>query len=189
MDKKVSARKREDKRRALFRTVWSYVLCLGAAALLFAYAFVHYDAETEANTYQVTTHLTDYALFTSRHGGITLQLSTEAGVFYYDVFYDSSPWNAVKEEERALTETLQPLADCRAEITVVVSDEKNYAYVTSYGLGALQAVEVRDAEGILFSRDGHNQDQKVRRIETIIAAGLLLVGFAAYRAVKRFLGA
>ena len=80
MDKKVSARKREDKRRALFRTVWSYVLCLGAAALLFAYAFVHYDAETEANTYQVTTHLTDYALFTSRHGGITLQLSTEAGV-------------------------------------------------------------------------------------------------------------
>lgn len=79
MDKKVSARKREDKRRALFRTVWSYVLCLGAAALLFAYAFVHYDAETEANTYQVTTHLTDYALFTSRHGGITLQLSTEAG--------------------------------------------------------------------------------------------------------------
>ena len=40
-----------------------------------------------------------------------------------------------------------------------------------------------------FSRDGHNQDQKVRRIETIIAAGLLLVGFAAYRAVKRFLGA
>ena len=124
------------------------MLCLGAAALLFAYAFVHYDAETEANTYQVTTHLTDYALFTSRHGGITLQLSTEAGVFYYDVFYDSSPWNAVKEEERALTETLQPLADCRAEITVVVSDEKNYAYVTSYGLDALQAVEVRDAEGI-----------------------------------------
>ena len=56
-------------------------------------------------------------------------------------------------------------------------------------LDALQAVEVRDAEGILFSRDGHNQDQKVRRIETIIAAGLLLVGFAAYRAVKRFLGA
>ena len=162
---------------------------LRATALLFAYAFVHYDAETEANTYQVTTHLTDYALFTSRHGGITLQLSTEAGVFYYDVFYDSSPWNAVKEEERALTETLQPLADCRAEITVVVSDEKNYAYVTSYGLDALQAVEVRDAEGILFSRDGHNQDQKVRRIETIIAAGLLLVGFAAYRAVKRFLGA
>lgn len=189
MDKKVSARKREDKRRALFRTVWSYVLCLGAAALLFAYAFVHYDAETEANTYQVTTHLTDYALFTSRHGGITLQLSTEAGVFYYDVFYDSSPWNAVKEEERALTETLQPLADCRAEITVVVSDEKNYAYVTSYGLDALQAVEVRDAEEILFSCDGHNQDQKVRRIETIIAAGLLLGGFAAYRAVKRFLGA
>ena len=71
----------------------------------------------------------------------------------------------------------------------MVSDEKNYAYVTSYGLDALQAVEVRDAEGILFSRDGHNQDQKVRRIETIIAAGLLLVGFAAYRAVKRFLGA
>lgn len=189
MGKKVSARKRANKRRALSWTVWSYVLCLGAAALLFAYAFVHYDAETEANTYPVTTRLTDYALFTSRHGGITLQLSTEAGAFYYDVYYDSSTWNAVKEEKRVLAETLQPLANRRAEITVVVSDEKNYAYVTAYGPDALQAVEVRDAEGILFSRDGHNHDQKVRRIETITAAGLLVVGFAAYRAVKHFLGA
>lgn len=189
MGKKVSARKREDKRRALFRTVWSYVLCLGAAVLLFAYAFVHYDAETEANAYPVTTRLTDYVLLTSRHGGITLQLSTEAGVFYYDVFYDSSAWNAVKEEKRVLTETLQPLAERHAEITVVVSDEKNYAYVTSYGLDALQAVEICDAEGILFSRDGHNQEQKVRRIEMIAAASLLLVSFAAYRAVKCYLGA
>lgn len=153
----------------------------------FCLCIFYYDQETEKNTYAVTTHITVFSLLTSRHGGITIQLITESGVFYYDVSYNCWAWNAVKDEKQNLTDIIQPLVDNREPVIITVSNEKNYVYVMSYGLDALQAVEIQNSRSVLFSSDGHNQDQKVRKIETIIAACVILIAFMSYRAVMKCL--
>ena len=55
----------------------------------------------------------------------------------------------------------------------------------SYGFDALQAVEIRSSNDVIFSSDGHNKDQRIRKIETIIVACVILIVFISYHAVRK----
>lgn len=57
----------------------------------------------------------------------------------------------------------------------------------SYGFDALQAVEIRSSNDVIFSSDGHNKDQRIRKIETIIVACVILIVFISYHAVRKYL--
>lgn len=188
----MSTSKREKTKQQLafkrcVRCILSYGLCFTIVTFLFVYAFFHYDQETEKNTYTVKTYITTFSLLTSRHGGITIQLETESGMFYYDAYYNSWAWNSVKDEKQKLTDVLQQLVDSQNPVVITVSDEKNYAYVMSYGFDALQAVEIRSSNDVIFSSDGHNKDQRIRKIETIIVACVVLIVFISYHAVRKYL--
>ncbi len=108
-------------------------------------------------------------------------------MFYYDAYYNSWAWNSVKDEKQKLTDVLQQLVDSQNPVVITVSDEKNYAYVMSYGFDALQAVEIRSSNDVIFSSDGHNKDQRIRKIETIIVACVVLIVFISYHAVRKYL--
>ncbi|MDY5595328.1 MAG: hypothetical protein SPF59_06695 [Oscillospiraceae bacterium] len=175
------------KRKLLLKYLFRCVLAIIISAALITYAFVHYDQETKENTHTVTAHIDDFELLTSRHGGITVWFATDKGEYYYKVYYNSWPWNASREKQQELTEIFQDLIVNHEAVTVTVADEKDYSYVTTYGTGAEQAVEIRNSDGILFSIDGHNSDQKGRKIQMIIAACLVVVFCIAYQCLMKLL--
>lgn len=179
----MNKRKRQELRKKLFH----FGLCITIVAVLFTYAFVHYDQETEKNTFAVTTYVTDFSLLTSGHGGIVIWFLTEDGEYFYKVYYNSWGWNASRTKQQELTETFQTLIANHEAVTVTVADEKDYSYIISYGADAEQAVEIKKDDDVLFSIDGHNQDQKERKIETVIAASLILIIYISYQGLMKFL--
>lgn len=96
-------------------------------------------------------------------------------------------WKKPSAFLQKLTDVLQQLVDSQNPVVITVSDEKNYAYVMSYGFDALQAVEIRSSNDVIFSSDGHNKDQRIRKIETIIVACVILIVFISYHAVRKYL--
>lgn len=175
------------KRLELRKNLFHFGLCITIVAVLFTYAFVHYDQETEKNTFAVTTYVTDFSLLKSDHGGIVIWFSTEDGEYFYKVYYNSWGWNASRTKQQELTETFQNLIANHEVVTVTVANEKDYSYIISYGADAEQAVEIKKDDGVLFSIDGHNQDQKQRKIETVIAASLILIIYISYQGLRTFL--
>lgn len=179
-------RKSKRKRKKLLKNIFHFGLCIIIVVALFVYAFVHYDQETEENTYTVTAHIDDFELLTSQHGGITVWFATDKGEYYYKVYYNSWPWNASREKQQELTEIFQDLIVNHETVTLTVADERDYSYITTYGTGAEQAVEIENSDGILFSIDGHNSDQKSRKIVTLVVAFLILFFYIAYQGLMKF---
>lgn len=182
-------KKMSRKKGTLIQDLFQFGLCITIVAALLVYAFVHYDQETEENTFAVTTYVTDFSLLKSDYGGIVIRFLTEDGEYFYKVYYHSWGWNASRTKQQELTEIFQNLIANHEAVTVTVADEKDYSYIISYGADAEQAVEIKKDDGVLFSIDGHNQDQKQRKIETVIAASLILVIYIAYQGLMKFLKA
>lgn len=151
-------------------------LWLSVVISLFGYAIFHYDLETPENTHGVTTHITGYLLYTGKHGSITASITTEEGeYYYYKVYYNNNKWHASRDEKESLRTIFRELIDSREAVTILVSDEKNYSYIMQYGKNAQQAVEISTDSGVLFPIDGHNMDQKFRRIGMIVVASLIFI--------------
>lgn len=164
------------KRKKLIKRL---VVC-GVLLFLAAYAFVHYDPETERNTFSETGTITDFSVQSLRGGTIWIDFFS-GGQRYY--FVDGkgmipSEYRTSAERKSYYQNKFQGWVDCRETLVFISTREKDLTYV--YGHGRTHVVEIRCDGQAVFPISGHNFDQNMHRWELLIIVGLSAILCGAY---------
>lgn len=131
---------------------------------LYCVAFLHYDAESEHNTYKVTSTIKN-ARYDSDHYRSVAIFSTDYGTFYYK-FYE-------RAKAQEAFNTILYIQDNSIEVQLTITKEKDFANLVSLGTFD-HIVEIKDDNTIYFSIDSHNFDQGFRKTVYIIISKLVL---------------
>ena len=152
----------------------------GILLFLAAYAFVHYDPETERNTFSEAGIITDFSVHHLRGGTIWIDFSAGGQDYYFVDGKGMVPpeYQTFAEKRRYYQNQFQDWADRREPLVFISTREKDLTYV--YGHGRTHVVEIRCDDQAVFPISGHNHDQNMRKWELLMIVGLSAVFYGTY---------
>lgn len=137
---------------------------------LYCVSFVHYDDESDYNTYKVNSTIRN-AKYDSDHYKSVAIFTTDYGDFYYK-FYDRS--KAKEDFDRILY-----IQENNINVQLTISKEKDFANLISLD-GLEHVVEIKSENIEYFSINDHNADQRLRRVVYSTISTLLLLMLIGY---------